>query len=254
MRLILLTIWMACGFAASVLAGPAYEADFDGEVDQVWSRKTVETTPSGKVKFLGRFSNDVVRLTLDDLADHHFVRLRFDLLIIGRWSGDRQVSGANKIIGPDQWGLDVESRVLIHTTFSNAYFRKGWTQAWPGEFGQFKAEPGSGAAAVGALGYTWKYSDVGVKRADSRYRIEVVFPHTSTELLLSFYGICLAGKQSESWGLDNVSVELLQASPYAGDLSAHLKALMGKDPSASRRAREESGLDWRGPQPSQGPT
>lgn len=151
--------------------------------------------PVGGRSFLGRFCNDEVRLSLQNLPTHERLVLSFDLHIIHTWDGNGDESGLN---GPDYWecGLAGEPPVL-KSTFSNfvAAF-----QSYPCS-GTSCANPGmTGASEVGALGYP--------SPRDATYRLSFPFLHSMPDATFAFKGSNLQGVADESWGLDNVKVTI----------------------------------------------
>ncbi len=201
-----------------------YTWDFERGVGPAWSSQQTAVTPKGNRRFLGPLANGRVTLTLRHLPAHAYVRVSFDLLLMGSWDG-------GDIRDPDIWSLDVAGGPkLIHTTFGmdGAGF-----QAFPDNLPGPTWPPGTGAARKGALGYVRDG-----KPADSIYRLQPVFPHGGRELKLIFSGSALQEVTDESWGLDNVKVELLPGpAPLAEKaLATAWKDLIGPEPVKARRA------------------
>jgi len=173
-----------------------YSHDFERVPGAEWSSKQTEK-PLGyknrklayKGKVLGRFGRGGTTLSLTDLPAHRFVRVRFDLLIIATWDGNK--SGA----GPDVWQLSVtDGPVLVNTTFG------GPIQSFPDPY-----TDGSYPIHTGA---TESRSGFG------RYGMDLAFPHTKDQLKLTFAALRLQPELwDESWALDNVSVEILPEAP-----------------------------------------
>lgn len=196
--------------ASYVMAGErVHFSDFDENVGEGWSTKKIETPPNAKAtRFLGRFAgNESAKLALEGLPEHTHLKLSFDLHIIQSWDG------TNRSWGPDRWKLHVDGRVLLDTVFRNEEEETGslsgqqhYPALLPGELNKHK----TGATAIDRLGY--KRTD-GVKDTspDATYKMTFTIPHTAPKATIVFAGINLQEVGDESWGIDNVSVELLSA-------------------------------------------
>jgi hypothetical protein len=116
--------------------------------------------------------------------------------------------GNSPIYGPDRWILSVTGGpVLLDTTFSNnpKVGKEGSHQNYP----RPQAMPRTGAARTNTLGYAFF--------GDSIYPLEFTFPHSDSMLELNFRSSLFEGKglTDESWGLDNVKLEIAPNSPPA---------------------------------------
>ena len=167
-----------------------FSNSFDGEVGTEWSSQSTDMTPNGARKFLGRFGNETINLSLTSLEAHTKVTVFFDLLIIQSWDGN------DNTYGPDIWDLSVQDGpTLLHTTFSNIQ-RQAYPDTYPG--GGHPAR--TGALESNSLGYSFY--------GDSVYHLSFTFPHSANSLVLVFSASGLQGLGDESWGLDNVNVSL----------------------------------------------
>lgn len=198
-----------------------YFNDFENTSDPLteWSdKREVKTTP-GTIehpidRFLGEFGltcTSNVTLSLDNLPPHNRAKVSFDLYIIRSWDGN-----AN----PDLWTLDVNDGPLIHlihTSFSNCHWCTGDSlrQSYPGGYPTDDYPLRTGATEVDTLGYI-----IGGYEADSVYRLSFDFDHTEENLILNFIGGSNQPCGDESWGLDNVQVEISRltvAKPNGGE-------------------------------------
>jgi len=187
--LFLAVLFSSCGTAAR--ADLAYRHDFEGPVGPEWSSRHVDTTPAGGRHFLGQFGNDQVGLRLDNLPRHTWVTISFDLYVVQSWDGNHAT------VGPDVWSVGVDgAQTLLRTTFSNSEPRQAFPDPYPG--GDYPAR--TGAAEIDTLGYPY----IG----DSVYRLTFTFPHTGHSVAFNFAGTGLEPLGNETWGLDNVAVEL----------------------------------------------
>ena len=191
-----------------------YANDFQTAAGTEWSHRRIDTTPKAGRKFLGQFGNDTVTLTLKSLGRHKCVRLSFDLYACRTWDGTPTAPQHD----PDIWTLRVVGGPrLLHTTFSNCEFVADiGKQAYPGEFPGDKCPGRTGAAEKDTLGYTWNFQTVGLRTADAVYKLRFTFGHTGESLRVRFSASGLQELADESWGLDNVRVELLRDVDAAG--------------------------------------
>lgn len=191
----------------------AYSEDFEGAVGPEWSRQETDMTPVGARRFLGQFGNGAVTLTLENLPPHSGVRITFDLFIINTWDGDMAVPGpAGIVIGPDVWSFALtDGRELLHTTFTNHYFFDPhyavFRQSYPGNYPNGGFAPQTGAAEISTLGYVWDYAWGGPHPADSVYTLEFPVPHADA-VIRCVFSAGLTGAADESWGLEDVRIEL----------------------------------------------
>jgi hypothetical protein len=177
---------------------PVYENDFERAAGEEWSSEKRSRTPKGDRGFLGEFVKEAVTLALDDLPEHRYVRVSFDLFVIGTWDGN------HREWGPDVWQVSVDGGpVILRTSFG--YRAVHYVQSFPGDYPTDESPMETGAAEKHTLGYAAKG-----RHADSVYKMSFTFPHRGRALKLDFE--CegnVTNAQDESWGLDNVRVEVL---------------------------------------------
>jgi hypothetical protein len=182
-------------------ASAYYCEAFEGVIGNEWSSQTTSLTPVGARRFLGEFGNETVSLTLTNLPAHTNVTLCFDLLLLRSWDGNHAT------YGPDVWDLTVGGGpVLAHTTFS-----VGPDQAYPDDFPLGSHPARAGSMETNTLGYSFYYNGTNLP-ADSVYRMSYTFAHSSAELALAFSATNLQQLADESWGLDNVVLNLTALS------------------------------------------
>ena len=173
-----------------------FSADFETGVGPEWSTTKTDGTPVENRRFLGQFGNETVSLTLSNLPPHHEMTVSFDLFIINTWDGNWDT------YGPDVWDVGVQNGpTLLHTTF--ARYPDAPSQAFPDWYPGGQHPWGTGATEIDALGYGM----------DCVYHLSFTFPHTNNEVTFEFSGQGLQDIGDESWGLDNVSVEILALPP-----------------------------------------
>lgn len=198
-RLALISVVLLVGIPAGAQnLETIYENDFDTPVGLEWSHDLRNTTPNATRTFLGRFSDDNVLLNLLFLPDHCAVTVSFDLLVIGTWEGS-----VGYFAGPDIWDLNASVpgdccpvQNLLHTTFAHCECQY---QAYPDTFPHAYNPGTTGADEVGTLGYDY----------DAVYNMSFTFYHHQDALQLSFAGSpMLQGWPDETWGIDNIVVQL----------------------------------------------
>ena len=141
-------------------------------------------------KVMGNFNNSGFTLTLNDLPEHKFIRVFFDLYIHDSWEGNtNEIDGEN--LGPDLWILEFDpdedirsgDKIKMETTFSNGYCVPGWcfTQSYPNDF-PFSNDARLEAYERSTTGRClWADSEIGT----SIYRIDRVFPPSRTSVNIS---------------------------------------------------------------------
>jgi hypothetical protein len=192
-----------------------YQHDFETSPGVEWSPARRDTALNGE-NFLGQFGNETARLQLEQLPAHHWVCVSFDLYIIRSWDGNQveKLAAAlpaipespDRIVGPDQWLLQADGFTLLHTTFSNWGNQQ---QAYPSFFGVGNFPPQNGARDINHLGYTF-----GNYAMDATYHQTFTFIHQSDSLALDFSALGLQAISDESWGLDNLIVNVDNSPAY----------------------------------------
>jgi len=222
-----------------------YSNDFEGTgpLGPEWSAGVTTDITPGTVahpadKFLGQFGNQTVTLTLDNLyPDHTEVTLSYDLYIIRSWDGnfDQDARGPDYLAnaegivpqGPGDWQWI--------TTFSN-WGPTGPRQAFPGEVPTGDYQARTGASENDTLGFLFDDGN-GPFVQDAVYRfVDVPIPHTGDTLILSIGADHLQALDDESWGIDNMKVEI-DAIPEPSTLALLLIAGLTLLCSLRRRAK-----------------
>ncbi len=174
-----------------MLAGaytPFYGTDFEGGVDGRWNQLTT-TTATASTRFLGRFGNERVTLTLPAMPPHETIRVLWDGMIIDSWDGNGPASG------PDYLGVEVDgpgAAVWEYTFHASNRANQSYGLTEPEIYGVHFAGSGTGDAIYRGLGFTTV--------------------HTAGTLSLTFRGRNLQSLADESWGIDNVRVLLPSAA------------------------------------------
>ncbi len=205
-RLLLCVAALVLGVSLASAQGlvTVYENDFETPVGPEWSSYLRETTPWGLRTFLGRFSGEPVSLDLVSLPDHCTVTVSFELFIIDSWEGS-----VGYYAGADLWDLNAATpstacpvENLLHATFANCECRY---QSYPNTYPDVHHPGYTGADEVDTLGY----------EDDSVYYLSFTFYHDQPDLQLTFAGSAnLQGRNDESWGIDNIVVQMDTSGRY----------------------------------------
>ncbi len=202
---------LAC---VSAQASLFYFNDFSVPVGPEWSDSSRETTPVGARQFLGRFASDTVSLSLTGLPAHTQVSVSFDLFIINSWDG------SDLTYGPDRFrssiGDGIFQKQVLDTTFSNVNGPPPVNilpQSYPDSYSSGITHPArTGAAEVDSLGY-----DI---FGDTVYHITISANHSAGVLSVTYKGLGLGSLSDESWGIDNVQVDVSTAVPEPSTYAA----------------------------------
>jgi hypothetical protein len=241
----------ACWFSMPASAATVYFNDFQGTVGSEWSNTSVASAPNpdyhGTRLFLGEFGNGTVSLSLNGLPTHGLTTVSFNLYLIRSWDGNDTTVVNGDPLGPDRWTLNVAGGPsLLNTTFSNgnpagqAYSpnpsatscNAGYNAVMPA--GVYN--PMTGASECYSLGY--KFTDLTVtnQAMDSVYELSFTFAHTGSSIMLNFGANGLQSLADESWGLDNVKVDV-SAVPVPASVWLFGSGLLGLIGSARRKTR-----------------
>lgn len=227
----LLYLLLLSAVCSSVLTGEAdatlfYSNDFQsGAVGSEWSASRelkTETVPNNQLRswgtFLGQFTgNDYARLSLSGLPTGK-VTLSFDSYFIRSWDGNADT------YGPDTFKVSLgDGTTLLDATFSNgnpagqSYLGNG---AKAPAYADSANSSMTGSDQQFSLGYWfWDGINKTEQAMDSVYKFSFSF-ETTGELEVIFSGENLQGNlvtgpngenygyYDESWGLDNVALEV----------------------------------------------
>ncbi len=204
----------APGPRAAARGQEVYCSAFEHGAGEPWSKRPVTQCPSGRHTFLGPFAYENATLSLDNLPEHARVRLSFDLMIILTWDGDASLDQPTPN-GPDLFDVTVDRGPrLVHASFVARPSSDNTTQSFPGRFPYDHLPAGTASAESRSLGYNWP-GGVGSGPDDYVYHVERSFAHRGSRLKIAFSGINLEAVDNESWGLENVRVEVLPRAKAA---------------------------------------
>lgn len=177
-------------------------------------------------KLIGNYNNDGFTIHLENIEDHHYVYVSFDLYIHGSWDGNK--NGFKDNDQADKWTMQINPGLndfnptdleTFETTFSNSPCFSNYClrQSYP-EMYPFDNNPKTGSASTGlpiiceAPG--WNNVDT------TLYKIEKGFNHRGNALIIRFFdnlyqpnAIDFFGnnidKCDESWSLDNLKIRII---------------------------------------------
>lgn len=226
---IFLLIINSCSYPKITSDELIYENDFENE-------KLTEIDGGfimsyNKTKVLGNFNNDGFTLHLDNLKDHDYVYVAFDLYIHGSWDGNfNGFTKENHGIDdkPDLWGMELRPDMQhfqdtdfhkFETTFSNSVCYPNYClrQSFPNNY-PFENNPKTGSSKLNLIENCstpdWN------NQKTTLYKIEKGFAHNGNALILRFYdklfqpnAIDIYGnsieKCDESWSLDNLKIRVI---------------------------------------------
>lgn len=171
---------------------------------------------------MGNFNNSGFSLKLNNLPEHEYIRVTFDLYIHDSWEGNTNHSNTDKE-DHDAWIMEFDpdknikpaDKIYFETTFSNGLCIPGWcfSQSYPNEF-PFHQEARTEASTRTLEGRClWASSPIGT----SIYRIDRIFPHTNKTTVIAFYDRLKTADSfdpicDESWSLDNLNISVFSSN------------------------------------------
>ena len=189
---ILMGLLLMCSTGISeVFASPVYTNDFESGSLGAIQHAQVKGTQGYKNYGFGDYyawsdakETNAITLQLNDLPEHSYLKIEFDLAGIDSWDGDPN----NPPYDPDYFNVKVDSTSIFKETFSN--FDKN-DQSYNGYYIVWnKKLAGNGS---------W---------ADSACHLSLVIPHTSNTATITWFasGEGWQGGTDESYAIDNVNV------------------------------------------------
>ena len=206
-----------------------YENNFEDSILNNISGGSISSYNGTNV--IGNYNNDGFNIHLNDIGNHDYIYLSFDLYIHGSWDGN--FNGFNvKNNGfedqPDIWGIELKPSMdnfqdlNIHkfeTTFSNSACWPNYClrQSYPNPF-PFENNPKSGSDMTGLKKNC--VEDGWNNQKTTLYKIEKGFYHSGNAVTIRFYdklfqpnAINSNGesiqKCDESWSMDNIKIRAI---------------------------------------------
>ncbi len=197
--------WLPVLVFAALLARSAHAEDAavysDAAIVSHWSETKVSANSGGK-SYHGPFGSQPVSLTLDHLPAHHWVKVTFDLYIIGSWDG------SSPVWGPDLWSFSVRgAQRLISASFCGWGYAGNDEQSYPDDYPNAIHPAWTGVAERNVVDI--KDSD---RPKNGLYKMEVLFPHTDDQVILDFAGAYVdPPSEQQVWGIGNFEMHTFSA-------------------------------------------
>lgn len=175
---------------------------------------------------IGEFNNDGFTLHLNDIGDHDYVFLSFDLYIHGSWDGN--FNGFDTNDKPDKWIIKLNPEMNLFndefagsfvTTFSTSPCWPNYClrQSYPNQF-PTENNPNTGSTKINLVS---KCVNNFFGGTTTLYKIEKGFKSSGDSLIIRFYdelyqpnAIDINGvpqqKCDESWSMDNLKVRAVK--------------------------------------------
>tara|TARA_B100000963_G_C22624285_1_gene671541 strand:+ start:1893 stop:2618 length:726 start_codon:yes stop_codon:yes gene_type:complete len=223
-KIILLFIINSCSYPEMIRNELVYENDFENNnLSKIDGGDIISFNNSN---VLGDFNNDSFTIFLDEIGDHDYVFVSFDLYIHGSWDGN--FNGFDTDDKPDLWGIEINPDMDLFndpsignfiTTFSNSpcwpnyCLRQSYPETYP-----YNNNPKTGHSATG-LDVVCNNNFFGGET--TLYQIERSFKSSGENLVLRFFdelyqpnAIDKDGipqqKCDESWSMDNIKIRVIK--------------------------------------------
>ena len=175
---------------------------------------------------IGDFNNDSFTIHLNDVGDHDYIFVSFDLYIHGSWDGN--LNGFSNNDKPDLWAIELNpglnpvkdlSNDRFVTTFSNSVcfpnycLRQSYPEPYP-----FQNNPKTGIYKTSLPEFCQNSL---FSSESSSYKIEKGFRSSGNAIVLKFYdelyqpnaidkdGLNMQ-KCDESWSIDNIKIRAIK--------------------------------------------
>ena len=221
--LIFLLIINSCSYPEMTRNELIYENDF--EDNNLNSIEGGGILSFNNTNVIGNFNNDGFTLFLEEVGEHDYVFISFDLYIHGTWDGN--MNGFSENDKPDKWVMEFKPDMNLYkdpdsdnftTTFSNSPCWSNYClkQSYPESY-PFSNNPKTGSFKVN-LPKLCTNNFFGDKT--TLYKIEKGFKSNGNNIVVRFYdelyqpnAIDKNGesqeKCDESWSLDNLTVRVI---------------------------------------------
>ena len=221
--------FVSCSYPELTRNELIYSNDFEDEKLNEIDGGVISTYNNSKV--IGNYNNGGFTLHVNNLGEHDFIYITFDLYIHGSWDGNSNGFNLNDHgfeDKPDLWIMDLRPDMVnfqsldfqrFQTTFSNSPCFSNYClkQSYPNSF-PFLNNPKLGAQEINlaenCTAPGWN------NQKTSLYKIEKGFDHSGDALIVRFHdklfqpnainfqGESIA-KCDESWSMDNIKIRVI---------------------------------------------
>jgi hypothetical protein len=153
---------------------------------------------------IGPFNNDGFDLVLQNLPEHRYIKVNFDLYIHDSWDGN-----GFEPDGEDTWTISLDEKLVFETSFSNSPCEPPYClqQSYPDAHLSYNF-PRTGAVRRNIPGRCHQMNNA---NGTSLYRVEKRFGHAASILRLTFRDQLTQPNSpnplcDESWSLTNIRV------------------------------------------------
>lgn len=159
---------------------------------------SIKITEFNKSKVFGRFNNNAVVFTYNQLPAHNVIRIEFDLYMHDDWKGNFIAPGNNV---PDLWQLKIDNNPILVTSFSNGNNDQSFPNSYFPTVFNNKAFSNSWAVYPGIC------SKAGQSNGTSFYKIEHITTHQGPiELYFQDVNVTASNLCIKSWSIDNLKL------------------------------------------------
>lgn len=227
--ILLLFIYNSCSYPKLSRDELIYENNFENEDLFEIDGGSIMSYNNSKV--IGNFNNDGFTIHLNDVGDHDYVYISFDLYIHGSWDGNFNgfsLDNDGFEDQPDLWVMEIRPEMnnyqnyefhKFETTFSNSPCVSNYClrQSYPNIY-PFENNPKTGSDKTNLVENC--IADGWNNQKTSLYKIEKGFDHRGNAIVLRFYdklfqpnAIDFHGnnieKCDESWSMDNIKIRVI---------------------------------------------
>jgi len=178
---------------SEVFASPVYTNDFESGSLGAIQHAQVKGTQGYKDHGFGSYyawsnsnESNPMTLQLEEIPEHSYLKIEFDLAVIDSWDGDTNVY---RWTYPDYFNVKVDGTSVFNKSFNNFDRSKQ----------SYEGEPIVWGEQLNNSRDDWK---------DSAYHISLEIPHTSNTATITWFasGDGWQGGGDESYAIDNIKV------------------------------------------------
>ena len=224
-KILIIFLWInSCSYPEMIRNELVYQNDFESEdFNNIDGGGILEFQGT---KVLGNFNNDGFTLFLENVGDHDYVFIAFDLYIHGSWDGN--FNGFTENDRPDKWSMEFQPDMQLHkdpsyanfiTTFSNSpcwsnyCLRQSYPEIYPFENNPKKGSFNTDLPKVCSNNFFGGETTL--------YKLDKGFKSSGKSIVVRFFdelyqpnAIDKNGipqqKCDESWSLDNLKVRVIK--------------------------------------------